>query len=110
MHYSDIAPQRLKGYIADINAIHRDSSLVHLVKSRQQVDYGAFSAAWCAEDGGDLVLSGRDVHVAQRGNPGIVAEGDILEPDGPIATTHFHGILPFGHRRLSVEHVEQSAA
>ena len=78
---SDVLAERWGGQVSQVDAIQQHSSLIHIVKSAEQIHQGGFATATSSDDADPLAGFNCETDILQDGAMAFIAKGDILEPD-----------------------------
>jgi len=104
--HRDLAPERLEGDIADVDAVDQDRPLPEVEEAGDQVGQGRLAAAARADDGQGLAGRNDQVDTGEDRSLVVVAEGDVVELDRLFERRQDRRPRPVGDRRLDVEQGE----
>src|SRR5579885_1556648 len=95
-HNADLAAQRTLRHVADIVSIDEDGPFLDVIETRDQAGDGAFARARRPDDGDGLPRLNGKIKVAQHGQFGMVAEGDMAKLDAALDGRHLTRVWPVG--------------
>ena len=96
--HADVAPEPVLGEVADVGPVEGDPPALDLVEPEQQRHRRGLARPRPADQRHPLARGDAEVEMRQRGGPGAIGEGHVLEGDRPG-----HGLRQ-GDRRGGVAH------